>query len=156
MKAWFLCRSYFPLCYLISFKSPKCSRQLEYSSAKGMTLMSSPCLHAQLHFKQPWRRTFHFHPTTFLCMWPFSSFLPYLPLFDLLLSESELSAEGCIFHNSRGLKAVKLFSEHPSAAVGLSGDSRQKLSICSYLLLLPLRPSLAASPSAPWQWDDHQ
>lgn len=125
VKAWLLRRSYFPLCYLISLKSPKCSRQSEHSSAKGMASMSSPCLHAQLHFKQTWRRTSYFHPTTFLCMWPFSSLLSYLLLFHLLPNESGLTVEGCIFHNSRSLRLVKFFFEHPSAAVDLPWDSGQ-------------------------------
>lgn len=97
VKFWLLCRIRFPLSYLISLKTPKCSRQLEHSSAKGMTLMSSPCLHVQLRFKQPWQRASHFHPTIFPCMWSFSSFFPYLPLFAVLWGESGLTAEGCIY-----------------------------------------------------------
>lgn len=128
-------------CYLISLKSPKCIRQ---NSAKGVTLTSSPCLHAQLHFKQPWRRASYSHLTTFLCMWLFSSFL-YLPLFDLPLNESRLSAESNIFLSSRSLRSVKLSFEHSSVAVGLPWVWGSSCPFTPTLLLSLLRPSLASS-----------
>lgn len=116
MKFWLLCRICFPLSYLISLKPPKCSRQIEHSSAKGMTLMSSLCLRVQLHFKQPWKRAFHFHPTTFPYVWSFSSFFTQLPLFCCFM--------GWIRADCRRLhllepKTIKFCFEHPSAAVVL-------------------------------------